>query len=777
MFCRDLGLVFLVGLVQSVCAFELELQFVEALSEEGFPDLAQIVLNRTLQDYPEAERASVPLRIRIQIAEKKFTLASEQIPACENPETLWRFLAETAFAAHQLPVAQTAYQNYFKTVDEPDEQAVFHCGKLLEDCGDIAAAVKLYERAPSRPVNAQLARLLAEKDPERSIRLCEDVQLGGIDLWFGQAVVTWAEVKLGKGCKEDVQSVLETQLETLKNISEPLDASLAPFAGARYFLGLCYEQSDRPADALHQFYNVYAQYGDSPWGPKAQTRSQALIDQFKAEGKTVSIDLGGNRKKLEAGRFRIARRSFADRKYAEAVTGFLGVLNEFPECEDSVIALRELMECYIYLGDFLEVEVVGRYLGERFSEFPQAADALLAAGKEALDQQRDSLAWELYEIYLKGFPEHARAPAVLFSLAGLKPAAEREKYWLRIAAEYPESSYAVRSLGRLAWSAFDAEQYETAIARFKPYIDAESDPENRTRACFALADSYRFSSDWPAAFETFQALETSLHNTEDSFGVSEETLKFNRPFIEKTVFYQAVCLAGLDDVNSAVKTCDRFRDSYPESELAGRIAFIKGEVLFDHARYEEALAAFEPFGESETRKFLEPVLYYRGQALFETGQFEAAVESLQTLLTRWPESSFFYEAKLVQGRAFAADGRSADAVRVLGDILNYTTDDLLIHRASLELGRAQSGTAEKLASFQRVALLADPSDEAQAVLIADALFESLPLYLELNRFDDLLADSARLRAEFPAFGKTEEIHVLQQQVRRRQEEADANECK
>ena len=75
-------------------------------------------------------------------------------------------------------------------------------------------------------------------------------------------------------------------------------------------------------------------------------------------------------------------------------------------------------------------------------------------------------------------------------------------------------------------------------------------------------------------------------------------------------------------------------------------------------------------------------------------------------------------------------------------------------------------------------LLADPGNEEHAALIADALFESLPLYLELNRPADLLADADRLTAEFPRFGKTTEIERLKtkaEEALAEKNEAPANE--
>ncbi len=215
---------------------------------------------------------------------------------------------------------------------------------------------------------------------------------------------------------------------------------------------------------------------------------------------------------------------------------------------------------------------------------------------------------------------------------------------------------------------------------------------------------------------------------------------------------------------------NKFFENFPESVLVARARFMMGEVLFKSGRYQEALAALEGFDRSAERKFLEPVLYYRGCAFFETGRFEESVRSLETLLTRWPGSSLFFDAKLLQGRVYAAAGQRGEAVRVLSDVLNFARDDLLIHRASLALGRAQNDSGEKLASFQRVVLLADPTDEAQAELIAEALYESLPLYFELARYDDLLADTDRLVSEFPNAGTVDAASVWRAQALQKKRE-------
>lgn len=802
------------GLSQSAGAFEEEIRLINGLAERGFPHLARTVLERTLKQYPEAADRAPALRIRILIAEKKFEEAQARIAALEQPADLQRTLADAARAARRLDTAEAAYRRLFEQAEKADAdllQAAFHYGELLQERGSGAAAQALYEkvlalpaggpatekktrRQALRPLKVRLARQLL-RDPEpseenlkRARELSEDVQLGGLDLWFGQSVVTWSRVMQRLGDWEETRAVLETQLQLLRQLEDNLMqqgqpvSQTSPLAGARYLLGCCYEKAGEHAAALTQFYNVYAKYGDSEWGPKAQEKAQALKAEFEAQGKTVQIDLGANLAKMEQSRFRVARRLFFDRRYAEAVPAYLDALNEYPEGNQSLTALRELTLSYLHLGDLLHAKAVAAYTGERFTPNEAAANALLAAGKAALDNGRKPLAWWMYDRYFKSFPDHSRAPAVLYSLAGLR---KDEKDLKRILEEYPDSPYAARARARLAWNAYENKDYELAAERFEPYIETENDPQKQTRALFALSDSWRNIAQqkengvqappaWKKALEGFRTLENALAEAAGSYGVSDEMLAFSKPFIEKSVFYQGTCLAALGETDEAVAAFDRFIEKFPDSDFIEQAHFAKGSALVEAERWADALAAFEPFDGSSARRFLEPVLYYRGQAFTETGQNQAAIQSLETLLNRWPESAFFFEAKFVQGRAFAAAGQNEEAVRVLSDILSFATDDELMHRASLALGRAQTDPAEKLASFQRVALLADPDDPGQAPLIADALAESLPLYLELSRPDDLLADADRLTADFPNIGNREEIASLKTKAEQMQMEETAD---
>jgi tetratricopeptide (TPR) repeat protein len=780
---RITAMLFLAGLLQAVGAVDEELRFVRELTTEGFPDLARIVLDRAVTQGPVAEAAVPELRIRILIAEKKYAEARCQIASVPDPSLLWLFLADTARRAHALPEAEAAYREWLALPGlsgDAAAEAAFYYGEMLEARGELKAARALYEKilslpklgAAARPIQTRLASLLRTSDPARARRLCEQVQLGGLDLWFGQAVAIWAEGMLAQGEREEAQAVLETQLELLRQIEEALAeqgapvSHLSPLADARFLLGLCYEQAGRPADALHQFYNVYVRYGDSPRGPTAKEKSQALIAAFEAQGKTVQIDLGAQRARLEESRFRVARRLSAEGREDDAEAAWLDALAEAPEGDGAVAALRELLCCLIRQRDPLSVEAVATHLGERFSGRDGAPEALLAVGRYALDERQSALARRIYERYFTAFPHHPQAPGVLLALAELRRQARdtagEEEDLERVVRSWPDAPAAVRALGRLAWSACEQERFAVAAERFERYLRVETDAPKQQCARFAQADCFRRIADWSSALEKFQALEAVLSA---EGGGNEPTL------LEKSVFQQWICLTHLGQPAAAAQGFERFLQTFATSPLRPQVQGAYASALAELQRWPDVLSALEGIEACEDRAVTDPALLLRGRALFESGQVSAAIQTLETLLAQAPTDALLPEIRLLQGRALAAAGRSQEAVAALGEALGAAADDLLVHRVGLELGRAQTDPAEKLASFQRVALLADPSDPAQAALIQQALCESLPLYLELGRPRDVLADSDRLLREFPTLGERDQIDRLRAQAEKTLEQS------
>jgi len=89
----------------------------------------------------------------------------------------------------------------------------------------------------------KLSATAKKKLKAEALSLCSEVQLGAMDLWFGDSVVTWCRLLLLDGEWQEARDVLLGQVEILKNIEASLAeqklpvSAISPVAGCRYLLG------------------------------------------------------------------------------------------------------------------------------------------------------------------------------------------------------------------------------------------------------------------------------------------------------------------------------------------------------------------------------------------------------------------------------------------------------------------------------------------------------------------------------------------------------------
>ena len=91
-------------------------------------------------------------------------------------------------------------------------------------------------RLKSQIADAAIQRLESEnlsKTAQKKIRAeirahCADVQLGVMDLWYGDSVVTWGRLLLLDDRWKEARSVMMDQAEVLQNIEKNLTANKVP---------------------------------------------------------------------------------------------------------------------------------------------------------------------------------------------------------------------------------------------------------------------------------------------------------------------------------------------------------------------------------------------------------------------------------------------------------------------------------------------------------------------------------------------------------------------
>jgi tetratricopeptide (TPR) repeat protein len=887
--------------------------FASGLVEWGFSDFALKYAESLQAANPGvADRVNL-IRAQGLIASRKFSEAEDivrRLPSGSSQADAIRLaLANAYFASGEDGKASAIYQDFFNrfpdTPSDPDllrfyRDAAFRYAGMLEKSGDLPAALTAYERVlNTNPENDVARRIKTERSQillklaqqnhnnmrddyaYRTRQAIDDIQWGGVDLWFGQSIITLANVELVYNDINKAQEVLDENMEILEQIETLLEESnmprsLSPMAGARFLSGEMSRraagQSEREnnpdealknyAAALNEFYNVFVQYGESDFGPEAGVQAQAVKDILESRyGRTIKIDLGERAGEAAETAVRLGDTLYRQRKFTEAADAYLRAANQFPEQEPVLKSFGNLLLAYANLDNTLMVKAIASYVGERFAGQPDGANALLAAAKFYVDNNRADMFGALYDIFLAAHPEHERAGTVLFYLASqLKKAGDEAaaaSYLRRIIDNYPQDQYYPAALNQVAFSYYQTGDFETAITYFRRLINETTAGIEQAQARFNLADALSRLNRFAESAAEYSGLLKEIGGDAEVYRSTEEVRNRVRDLQEKSSYQLALCLARITEpaerVNAyrqqAIKAYQLFVNKYGDSELAPRALNGMGTVqlelqLFDDAtatfdelarkypnseegknalfslaraameigEFDQGVAAFNrmmsesarfqpeefirlgimmgdagyareaisafsevqkkvqalPAAEQEAKRpLIERALFGGAQAYYKAERYEEAIQTAQELLTRYPQSGLFYEAKFIECEAYRDLGRNQEAVTALNDVINFATDSALINRATVTLAGIQRNhgeLTEALASYQRLALLADRNDPANLPLIESAFLASVEIAAELQRYQDVIANADDYAELFPQGQHIETIRAKRREA-------------
>ncbi len=728
-----------------------DFEFASRLIDYGFPDFADKVVQNALRLHPEMKDRAKLVQAQILISRRKFTEAEEIVKAMgtDNPkaQAISLALAKGYYAMGETEKAKQLYGEFFKRYEgrvptDPDllrfyQDSAYQFGQMLEMAGDKTGAVKAYARVletnPDRSISRRLMADQAdlyvklasegpadqrEKNLAEAKKLCETIQWGGMDIWFGQSIITMAHIALVREDRMGAQKAIQGNLDILKQIDtfiqeEGLPMSVSPMAGARFLLGeLIQQDADALARqkrrdeaiqaygrALVEFYNVFAKYGDSDWGPLSGVRAQKIKSLLETEyGKRVNVDLGSFQTKAAEAQFRLADNLFRQKKYQEATVEYLKNLNNFPETDASVMALGNLLLSYANLDDKLMVKVIMAYMGERFAGKDVAAMALLAAGKFYFDQKDEAMYGIAYDTYLKHFPRHSRAAGILFTLAGLRRQANdldgAMKYYQRIVDGYPKDPFYPKALHQIAWGYFAASNYEGAIQGLAHFIQEAQPGPDKAQAQFALGDCYRQLGKLKEALAAFTLVLQWLAPKNNPYATSAADVKKNQELLEKAAYYRGYCLQRIQDSPEAVreyraqgiKAYDQFVALFSKSELAPKALNGKGTIQLELGQFDTAARTFDDlavkYPDSDAGK---SALFSLIRSAMEIKQYGQAKSAFDKMMNRGGYSPDEFTRV---GQLMMDAGLYPQAVQAFRQVIGSTEERSLLERSLYGLGRS-----------------------------------------------------------------------------------------
>ena len=890
-----------------------EFEFASGLVRIGFPDFADKVVQQVLKLHPDQKDRAKLIQAEILISRAKFSEAEELVKTMgvgnSKAQAISLAVANGYYRVGETEKAKALYNDFFKQYDkvptDPDllrfyQESSYQFGQMLELAGDIDGAIKSYSRVLSastdkgtvRRLQAEVADLYVrqaskvpfeqkEKLLVEAKKLCETIQWGGLDIWFGQSIITMANIDLVRGDKNAAQKTLRANMDILKEIDkfikeQDMPMSISPMAGARFLLGQLYQEQGEAASgksdkqeaidllvkALTEYYNVFAKYSESDWGPQAGLHIKEVEQKLQALGKTVKpVDLGAYSVQAAAAQFKLADSLYRQKKYKEAIDEYLRNLNQFPESDASVSALVNLARCYADMDDKLLFNMITQYLAERFKNKPTAAMGLLSFGKYYFDKKDEPMYMSIYDLYLKSFPTHEKAAAVLFMLAGLEKEAgdqaASDAFLKRIVDQYPNDQYFTKALSLLAWTSFASSNYAMAVKGFTAFVKESQPSPERAQAQISLADSYRLQGQFKEALPEYETVIQWLAPKNNPYATSTADAQKTAEILERAVFQRGYCQSRIKDPPEAVadyrakaiKAFDQFVSLFPQSKMASKAmnqkgtiqlelgqfdaaaktfdelaqkypssdegknalfslarsaieikqygqaksAFEKmlkgggayspdefarlGQMMLDAGLYPEAIQAFQRVaGVTEERTLLERSLFGLGKSYYELKNYDQAIAALEELMTKYPKSGLFYDAKFTLGGAYRVTGKLDEAYQVMSDVLKYADKPLLINQASYELGTIQKDRKETqaaVASFQRVALLADPKQEDLRPVIEASIMQSIALFMEMQMYQEAQESCDQYTSIFPSGSKVKEVRDLKAQAKLKAAQAPA----
>ncbi len=730
-----------------------EFQFASGLVDLGFADFADKVVQQILRLHPEQKDRAQLVQAEVLISRRRFEDAEKIVREMGMDNTkaqaISLALARGYYAIGETDKASQLYTEFFKRYEgrmptDPDllrfyQEAAYQFGQMLEMAGKTDDAIKAYGRILTTKPDRQTLRRVQAKQAELYVKaaasadraqqekllaeakkLCETIQWGGMDIWFGQSVITLAHMDLVRGDRTAAEKTLMSNMDIFKEIDgflkeEGLPVSVSPMAGARFLLGELFQQQaetmekqKRPAEdiipvygkALTEYYNVFAKYAESDWGQPAGVRAGAIKSILEDRyGRRVNVDLGQKASVAVAGYFRLPDNLFRQKKYKEALDEYIKTLNQFPETEVTPAALGNMMEAYAELNDTLMLKTIIAYTGERFSGNESAALALLRIGKFFFDKKDEPMYMLAYNTYLDNFPKHSRAAAILFTLAGLKKQQGDEQgasqLFERIVKEYPKDQYYPRALSQMAWGYYAATNFEKAVEGFRVFIKEAQPSPGKALAQFAMAESLRQIGRLGDAAVEYETVIQWLAPKGNPYGTSAADVKKNQELLEKAVFQRAFCYARMDEPaesiqdfrSRAIRGYDQFVSLFADSSMAPSALSAKGTVQLEIGQYDAAMQTFDQLAAK-----------YPNSAEGKSALFALTRSAMEIKL--YDQARPAFEKMLANSKAYTPDEFTRvgqlmldaklypEAIKAFTHVSSATEERALLERALFGLGRA-----------------------------------------------------------------------------------------
>lgn len=428
----------------------------------------------------------------------------------------------------------------------------------------------------------------------------------------------------------------------------------------------------------------------------------------------------------------------------ERANGYLAkILTEHPTDKHYPLALsKQAWKSYKGKDYAGAVKGMAAYLKETAGQ----ANALRAQAMFALADclrrtDRFEQAVKYFNELVKGLTENIRAygtsPADVQKNTELL---EQARFWMAFTLSQMEGNDAYRKM---------------AVKKFDEFLEAYPQSAMAPKALKVKGSAQMALKD-PGANDTYARLAREYPNTDE--GKNAQYARISG----------ALELKQYDQAKEALRAMVGSAGSYQASEFL-RV----GNELLNSELWAEAAAAYQQVldkagkGGAEERALLEKSYFGLGKAKYHQKDYAGSVAALNELMTKWPKSSLFYDAKFILAEANLAQGDTMAAEDALNSILRYVGTGEVLNDACLLMAKVQlkGGDKEGAAStYQRMEYLNSLTmkSERERAQIKEALTAALALEKDMDDMGRMLETCDAYLRLFPLDDKVPGIRKLRQ---------------
>ncbi|HWE92958.1 MAG TPA: tetratricopeptide repeat protein [Tepidisphaeraceae bacterium] len=380
-----------------------------------------------------------------------------------------------------------------------------------------------------------------------------------------------------------------------------------------------------------------------------------------------------------------------------------------------------------------------------------AADAQLPPGSQAQSPEVDPATKKLM------------AAHGLFQRGLFKLAADGYKEFLTQNPQHPEATNARYALAVCAYRLND---YPAAIESLQPVL---KDPkfEQKDEALAVLGYCQLAGKQYDAAQATFGDLLAKYPKSKhaESAGVYQvqalylggkhaEAVKAAAAFSGQypnsaerptTLYFQSLSLRALGRNEEAAATLEALTKDHPDSKYKLDAILLLGQTLEAQGKGDAAIEQYRRMlaAAPETRKA--DAHYSLGVALYKSAKYDEAAKELGVVAADFPSSPYAKPAKLQQGLAQLATGKTADARRTLSAVVQEDP----ARAPDAQYGLAQCDIADKKFEPARAALDSLSQQQPAPANLPQILLDRAVCGMELAKYEDAAGEFAALATKFP----------------------------